>query len=61
MHLNNKIKQHIATEVIKTLYSQFNKFPEDANSNRNAPFHEAFVSAFFRQLRRQGILYSYAH
>jgi hypothetical protein len=46
MTLNNLVKQQIATQVIRTLYSQFEKFPEDVSGNRNAPFHEAFVNAF---------------
>ena len=39
-------KEKIALEVIKTLKSRFDKFPEDASDNRNAPFHEAFLEAF---------------
>lgn len=39
-------KELIAYEVIHTLYSQFNKFPENEINNRNAPFHEAFLNAF---------------
>ncbi|HED05697.1 MAG TPA: TdeIII family type II restriction endonuclease [Ignavibacteria bacterium] len=46
MVLPNKIKEKIATEVIKTLVSRFDSFPEDASQNRNAPFHEAFLNAF---------------
>ena len=48
--LSNKIKEQIAHEVIKTLYSRFEKFPENANDNRNAPFHEAFLNAFSDKL-----------
>ena len=44
--LNNKTKEKIATEVIKTLVSRFDSFPEDASQNRNAPFHKAFLNAF---------------
>jgi len=39
-------KERIALEVIKTLKSRFDSFPEDASDNRNAPFHEAFLEAF---------------
>ncbi|MCK9211008.1 MAG: TdeIII family type II restriction endonuclease [Ignavibacteriaceae bacterium] len=39
-------KERIALEVIKTLKSRFDNFPEDALNNRNAPFHEAFLEAF---------------
>jgi len=46
MALENKIKEKIATEVIKTLVSRFESFPEDASQNRNAPFHTAFLNAF---------------
>ena len=46
MALNNSTKEKIATEVIKTLVSRFNSFPEDASENRNAPFHTAFLKAF---------------
>jgi hypothetical protein len=39
-------KEKIALEVIKTLKSKFEDFPEDASHNRNAPFQEAFLEAF---------------
>ena len=39
-------KELIALEVIKTLKSRFENFPEDVSNNRNAPFHEAFLQAF---------------
>lgn len=39
-------KQKIAEEVIKTLVGRFESFPENSSSNRNAPFHEAFLQAF---------------
>ncbi len=39
-------RERIALEVIKTLKSKFDDFPEDATNNRNAPFHEAFLAAF---------------
>lgn len=50
MAFSNEVKEKIAIQVIKTLYKQFEKFPEDVNSNRNAPFHEAFLSAFADKL-----------
>jgi Type II restriction endonuclease, TdeIII len=43
-------KELIAIQVIRTLYSQFDKFPEDVGRNRNAPFHEAFLNAFANKL-----------
>ncbi|MFH1049402.1 MAG: TdeIII family type II restriction endonuclease [bacterium] len=49
-------KEMIAIEVIRTLYNQFEKFPEDATHNRNAPFHEAFINAFSDKLK--GKVYS---
>lgn len=51
MALSNVKKELIAHAVIKVLYSRFNSFPEDAGSNRNAPFHEAFLRAFGRKLQ----------
>jgi hypothetical protein len=50
MALNNKIKENISIEVIKTLVTRFESFPEDATNNRNAPFHEAFLKAFSDKL-----------
>ncbi len=50
MPLSNKIKEKIAFEVIKTLVTRFDNFPENASNNRNAPFHKAFLSAFSEQL-----------
>jgi hypothetical protein len=43
-------KEQISIEVIKTLYSRFESFPEDSLGNRNAPFHEAFLNAFSDKL-----------
>lgn len=43
-------KELIAIEVIRTLFAQFDKFPEDETNNRNAPFHEAFLNAFSEKL-----------
>ena len=48
--MKNEIKERIAWEVIKTLISRFNSFPEDASKNRNAPFHEKFLNAFADKL-----------
>ena len=48
--ITNDQKESIAIEVIRTLYSQFEKFPDDATVNRNAPFHEAFLKAFPEKL-----------
>jgi ribonucleotide monophosphatase NagD (HAD superfamily) len=50
MPLNNTIKEKISVEVIKTLVTRFDSFPEDASNNRNAPFHEAFLKAFSDKL-----------
>ncbi len=50
MALTNKQKEKISIEVIKTLVTRFDNFPEDASNNRNAPFHEAFLNAFSDQL-----------
>lgn len=43
-------KEKIAIQVIRTLYAQFEKFPDDISKNRNAPFHEAFLKAFSGKL-----------
>lgn len=51
MAITNNIKQQIAIQVIRTLYNQFEKFPEDISNNRNAPFHEAFLNAFSDKLQ----------
>ena len=51
MALTNKVKEKIAIEVIRTLVTRFDNFPEDASSNRNAPFHEAFLLAFSEKLK----------
>ena len=50
MALENSIREKISIEVIKTLVSRFENFPEDASGNRNAPFHEAFLNAFSDKL-----------
>ncbi len=51
MALSDKLKEKIAIEVIRTLVSRFDNFPEDASNNRNAPFHKAFLSAFSDKLK----------
>lgn len=38
--------ERISFQVIKVLFTRFESFPEDASSNRNAPFHTAFLNAF---------------
>lgn len=43
-------KELIALQVIKTLKTRFDNFPEDFSDNRNAPFHEAFLEAFSEKL-----------
>jgi len=50
MPLENTVCEKISIEVIKTLVSRFESFPENANGNRNAPFHEAFLNAFSDKL-----------
>lgn len=45
-------KEKIAIQVIKTLHSRFDNFPEDASDNRNAPFHAAFLNAFKLKLEK---------
>ena len=50
MALYNNVKEKIAIEVIKTLVTRFDNFPEDTSNNRNAPFHEAFLNAFSDKL-----------
>lgn len=46
MIISNEKTEKISHVVIKVLFSRFENFPEDAMSNRNAPFHEAFLDAF---------------
>jgi len=46
-------KELIAIEVIRTLFRQFEKFPEDEINNRNAPFHQAFLNAFTEKLHNK--------
>ncbi len=51
--MTNKTKEKIAFEVIKTLISRFESFPDDTTTNRNAPFHEAFLNAFKDKLEEK--------
>ena len=44
--LDNSKNEKISLVIVKTLYSKFTDFPEDASNNRNAPFHTAFLNAF---------------
>uniref|UniRef100_A0A7V2ZMR1 type II site-specific deoxyribonuclease n=1 Tax=Ignavibacterium album TaxID=591197 RepID=A0A7V2ZMR1_9BACT len=53
MALTLKQKEKISVEVIKTLITRFETFPEDASNNRNAPFHEAFLKAFADKLENK--------
>lgn len=46
MGLMKEQREKISLEVIKTLLTRFDNFPENSMNNRNAPFHEAFLSAF---------------
>ncbi|WP_104747968.1 TdeIII family type II restriction endonuclease [Helicobacter cetorum] len=46
MALDKSVKEKIAIEVIKTLVSRFDNFPNECSLNRNAPFHTAFLNAF---------------
>lgn len=50
MPLSDSIKEKISLEVIKTLITRFENFPEDASHNRNAPFHNSFLKAFSDKL-----------
>ncbi len=43
--------ERISYNVINVLYSRFENFPENANRNRNAPFHTAFLNAFTDRLQ----------
>lgn len=51
MVLTCEKKQKIAEVVIEILDSRFQKFPENTPSNRNAPFHEAFLHAFSDRIK----------
>lgn len=47
--------EEISHTVIQVLYSRFLSFPKDSVSNRNAPFHEAFLNAFSDKLENKVI------
>ena len=49
--MTNQLKELIAIEVIRTLQTQFDKFPEDEINNRNTPFQDAFLKAFKKKLK----------
>ncbi len=51
--MTNQTKEKISYEIIKTLISRFESFPDDATTNRNAPFHEAFLNAFRDKLEEK--------
>ncbi len=51
MALSQDKKELISLEVIKTLYSRFQNFPENSENNRNAPFHKAFLNAFYYKFK----------
>ncbi len=51
--MTNQTKEKIAYEVIKTLISRFESFPDHATTNRNAPFHKAFLNAFKDKLEKK--------
>ncbi len=43
--------ERISQIIIHVLYSRFENFPIDAEGNRNAPFHTAFLKAFADKLQ----------
>ena len=51
--MTHQTKEKIAFEVIKTLISRFESFPNDSTTNRNAPFHKAFLNAFKDKLEEK--------
>ena len=53
MALSDTIKEKVAIEVIRILVSRFDSFPEDDVTNRNAPFHDAFLNAFKDKIERK--------
>jgi len=50
MSLEPSMREQIAWQVIAVLVKRFRSFPDEAASNRNAPFHEAFLQAFADKL-----------
>lgn len=53
MLASDKVEK-ISYEIIRILYRKFNDFPENADNNRNAPFHKAFLNAFTNELQGFG-------
>jgi hypothetical protein len=53
--LNDDQRNRITEIVKKILLSRTDSFPTDNSTNRNAPFHDAFLSAFEEQLRPHNI------
>lgn len=51
--ITNEQKELIAIEVIRTLRSQFEKFPDEETVNRNAPFHELFLKTFSEKFKNR--------
>lgn len=52
--MTNEKKQEIAKIIIKVLKSRFDSFPDDITQSRNAPFHKAFLNAFFEKFDKAG-------
>ncbi len=50
MNLEPGVRERIAWQVIAVLVKRFRSFPDETASNRNAPFHEAFLQAFADKL-----------
>ena len=55
MLLSEDCKTRIQEVVKDILVSRLKKFPSDSSDNRNAPFHDAFLSAFRAQLSAANI------
>ncbi|HOG31023.1 MAG TPA: TdeIII family type II restriction endonuclease [Candidatus Cloacimonadota bacterium] len=55
MPLQDNVKEKISIEIIRTLVGRFGTFPDDVSTNRNAPFHEAFLKAFSNKLGKDNI------
>ncbi|TCK06485.1 hypothetical protein CLV27_0286 [Phorcysia thermohydrogeniphila] len=47
-----KEAQLIALEILRVLKSRFDNSLEDAESNRNAPFHKAVLNTFSNKLEK---------
>lgn len=59
MPLTDDAKTRIQEVVKDILVSRLTKFPADSSANRNAPFHDAFLSAFRGQLKSVNVETSY--